>query len=72
MKSAKKGHKQHTWESVKLLCSLNSTIHLTNRLFFLSFFSTIFFPCLPSSFFREVSYEEFLEFDALALATDLV
>lgn len=34
VKSAKKGHKQHTWESVKLLCSLNSTIHLTNRLFF--------------------------------------
>lgn len=70
MKSAKKGHKQHTYELVKLLCSLNSTIHLTNRHFLVAL--VIFFPCLPSSFFREVSYEEFLEFDALALATDLV
>lgn len=70
MKSAKRGHEQHTYEMVKLLCSLNSTIHLTNRLFL--GFLVIFFPCLPSSFFRKVSYEEFVEFDALALATDLV
>lgn len=70
MKSAKKGHEQRTYKWVTLLCSLNHTIQLTD--IFFSFFSNIFFPCLPRSLFRKVSYEEFLEFNALALATDLV
>lgn len=42
VKSAKKGHEQRTYKWVKLLCSLNHTIQLTNILF--SFFSNIFFP----------------------------
>lgn len=70
VKSAIKGHEQHTCEFAKQLCSLNSPIHLTNRHILVSL--VIFFSCLPSSCFRNVSYTKFLEFDALALSRGLV
>lgn len=43
----KKVREQHICELVKLLSSLNSTIHLTNRRFLVS--SVIILPCSPSS-----------------------
>lgn len=55
VKGAMKGCEQHAYRSLILLCSLNSTIHLTNRLFFVvCLVIFLFFPPVYQGHFLEI------------------